>query len=386
MKLDYGPVREDEADALDTIVAQALFFPTEDMRSWRLQLGTEHFRAARRNGRLVAGLGIIPMGQWFGGLSVPIAGITAVGVAPEQRGGGVGLEMMRRCLEEIHASGTPLSALYPATVTFYRRAGYERAATRTVYEIAPDAIGVRDHTLDVVAVEEQHEPEIRRVYGERARHSSGNLDRHEFIWQALHHSKKHAVHRYLVSRDGRAEGYIAFTQAGRQDPLNVRDICALTPDAGRRLLTLLADHRTMVERITWSGAPNDLLLFLMPESKHKVEWAIDLLLRIVDVVAALGARGYPGTVDTELHIDVRDDVLPWNNGRFVLQVAEGRGSARPGGQGRIRLHARDLAALYGGYMTPQELRAAGSLDGPDADLAAAALVFAGPRPWTPDMF
>ena len=107
-------------------------------------------------------------------------------------------------------------------------------------------------------------------------------------------------------------------------------------------------------------------------------------LRIVDVGGALGARGYPPGISAELHFDIQDDLLSWNNGRFVLELADGRAQARPGGQGRIRLHARGLATLYSGYMTPQELRVAGTLDGPDQDVAAAGLVFAGPRPWTPD--
>ena len=46
----------------------------------------------------------------------------------------------------------------------------------------------------------------------------------------------------------------------------------------------------------------------------------------------------------------------------------------------------DLAALYSGYMTPHELLTAGSLEGSEAELAMAAQIFAGPRPWTPDMF
>jgi predicted acetyltransferase len=79
-------------------------------------------------------------------------------------------------------------------------------------------------------------------------------------------------------------------------------------------------------------------------------------------------------------------MLPWNHGRFVLELTDGRGQVRPGGQGRIRLHVRELAALYSGYMAPVELGRAGTLDGPEADLAFATLAFSGPRPWTPDMF
>jgi predicted acetyltransferase len=142
----------------------------------------------------------------------------------------------------------------------------------------------------------------------------------------------------------------------------------------------------MTETMRLPGSPNDPLLFLMSEQKQKVGGALDLMLRIVDLIGALSARSYPAGVSAELQLDVRDEILPWNNGRFVLTIADRRAHVRNGGTGQFSLHVRDLATLYSGYMTPQELLAAGTLAGSEADLATATQIFAGPRPWTPDMF
>jgi predicted acetyltransferase len=334
----------------------------------------------------VAGLSIIPMGHWFGGRSVPTAGITAVGVAPPQRGSGVGIAMLRAMLHELHEAGTPLSSLYPATTAFYRRAGYERAATRIIYEQPLAAIGLRDHALEAVAVDEAQHETIKRLYARQGAAGSSFIDRPAFYWDLFLKPKGRTPHIYMALRDGEPEGYVAFFQGSWGDPINVRDIVALTPAAGRRLLTLLADHRSMQETVRWPGGPIDPILFLMPEQKAKVFRSIDLLLRIVDVPAALEARGYPAGVAAELHLEVADELLPWNNGRFVLEVADGRGRVSSGGRGRLRLLARDLAALYSSFLTPFELQQGGSLTGEAPELATAALVFSGPRPWLPDMF
>jgi predicted acetyltransferase len=104
------------------------------------------------------------------------------------------------------------------------------------------------------------------------------------------------------------------------------------------------------------------------------------------VAGALSARGYSPAVGAQLHLAVEDDLLPENNGRLVLEVADGQGRAQAGGEGRLRLHVRALAALYTGHLLAHELAALGMLDGSPADLALASAVFAGPRPWTPDMF
>ncbi len=82
-------------------------------------------RVAQQQGRVVACLGLIPMGQWFGGRSVPMTGITAVGVALDQRGREVGNALLRHALHELHKSETPLTALYPSSLQVYPKVGFE---------------------------------------------------------------------------------------------------------------------------------------------------------------------------------------------------------------------------------------------------------------------
>jgi predicted acetyltransferase len=294
--------------------------------------------------------------------------------------------MIQQSLAELAGQGVPLATLYPATTAFYRRAGFERAAQRLIYEIPLAAIGVRDYALEAAPAAPDEYATIKQLYAQQAARSAGFLDRPEFYWKQFLEPKEKRSYKFIVRRDGVPEGYVVFFHATWNEPLQVRDIVALTPAAGRRLLTLLADHRSVIETMRMPGGPNDALLFLMGEQKQKVGWSLDLMLRILDVAGALSARGYPAAIGAELHLDVQDELLPANNGRFVLELAEGRGRVRVGGEGRLRLPIRALAALYSGYLTPSELRAASAIDGPDADLATAALVFSGPRPWTPDMF
>jgi predicted acetyltransferase len=110
------------------------------------------------------------------------------------------------------------------------------------------------------------------------------------------------------------------------------------------------------------------------------------MLRLIDLAGALEARGYAEGFAAELQLDVQDQTLPWNRGRLRVTIEGGRARARPGGEGSLKADVRGLAAAYSGYMTPAELRAAGLLEGPERDLAALGLAFAGPLPWTVDQF
>ncbi|MFQ3587331.1 MAG: GNAT family N-acetyltransferase [Fimbriimonadaceae bacterium] len=67
------------------------------------------------------------------------SGIAAVGVLPEHRGTGSGLELMRGVVRETREAGFDFSALYPSKAGFYRKAGYEFAGVQ--YEIScPSAL------------------------------------------------------------------------------------------------------------------------------------------------------------------------------------------------------------------------------------------------------
>ncbi len=385
---EYGPVPEEEAHALATMLSDALHFNmnSEQVARYVERAGYETFRVARQNGKMAAGLGIIEAAQWFGGAKVPCIAISPVGAAPEYRGRGASSLLLQKMHEEVYRKGFPLSCLYPATLTFYRRAGYEKAGAWNTYELSTDAIRAKNRDLDMVPVAVEDDGEIRAAYETRARMNNGHLERWPNLWRRVLEGKDKTGSRYLVQRDGVTEGYACYFQGGQMEQTHITDMCALTRDAALRLLTFFADDRSMTNTIQWRGGPNDPLLFALSEPKEKVTGTVDWVLRITDVEKALRLRGYPQGLDMEIHFEVRDDQLPWNDGRFVLGIHGGRGEVRRGGEGRISVDVRTLASLYTGYMTPIELRLVGALEGDDADLARAQMAFSGPRPWMPDIF
>ncbi len=131
LNVDIGPPADDsEVQEFTRIVSQALFFPTVDLDVWIKREGLENVRVARRKDGVVGGLIVQRMGQWFGGQSVPVGAVRAVGVAPEHRASGVASRLLIAVLEEMRRDGVPISVLFPATQPVYRRPGYEQAGVR----------------------------------------------------------------------------------------------------------------------------------------------------------------------------------------------------------------------------------------------------------------
>jgi len=388
---NVGPHRSDaELARFTAIISDAFASPPDRAAPYFDSVGRENLRLVRRNGEVAGGLALIPKGQFFGGRPIPMTGVAVVAVAPEYRATGAATEVLQTALEELYAAEMPLSTLYPATVQLYRRVGYELAGVACEVTLPAKAVNVRDRGLNLRRSTEADDPAIRACYRAWAAQASGNLDRCAFNWMRTRDQRGEKADGYVVERDGRLEGYAFVLPQPTADPYHwntrVLDMAFSTPEAARRLLTLLADFRTTRDQIVFRSGPADPLLVHLPEAPYTITSRAPWMVRLVHVQKALAARGYPAAVTAELHLDVRDDILPGNNRRLVLRVANGRGTVEPGGQGTVEMDVRGLAALYSGYLSARDLVLAGRARGPEAALDLASAVFAGPLPWMRDAF
>ncbi|MHC4660105.1 MAG: GNAT family N-acetyltransferase [Planctomycetota bacterium] len=388
-KLTVTKPRKSEINRLVDVIADALTVPQENRKgfgSFGRNIGGENLRLVRVGNKIAGGLGILNMGQFWGGRSVKCAAVTIVGIAAEYRARGAAHRLMTQILKEERAKGTPLSNLYASTMKLYRKSGYEMAADRIDYEIETRDITVSDRKCDIELYEGKSAKIFRDFYRKTSITRNGLLDRNTIYWRERMKAQGRPMKKYIVRRSGKMEGYIFVMSGHWGKPTPITDMCFFTPAAGRRILALLRDMRSMVKQVTWSGGPHDGLTQLMEDPIYKAARNTKLLLRIVHLPKAFEARGYPKGVNAELHFDIEDDILPQNSGKWTLKISNGRGKVKKGGGGKIRISARSLAQLYAGYCAPDELAAQGDFNAPALESEKAAAVFTGPAPWCPDMF
>jgi predicted acetyltransferase len=215
------------------------------------------------------------------------------------------------------------------------------------------------------------------------------LDRSDDNWRRARNPARKPSQGVLILEDDEPTGYARWVQLECDEgpfELLVSDHAVATPVAARRLLAFLADHGTMARKVFWFTGPGEPLLAMLDTTRYELKHSADWLLRLLDVRAALEARGYPAGVQAELHLELEDSLFEENRGRFVLRVAAGRGALERGGDGRLCTDVRGLAPLYSGYVSAAQLRLTGQVAADDATCATAAAVFAGPAPWMPDYF
>ena len=380
-----------EVSRLRDVLCQVFRLPTSYWESYFARIGHENFRVLRQSNRLVGGLAIYQMGQWFGGQTLGLAGIAAVGIAPEVRSAGAATHLMSSTLTELYRQGVPLSALYPSTQRLYRKVGYEQAGNRYLYQLPLDSIGLRAVRNEVERIDNSGHEQYHELARTRAQRTNGNLERNRGMWERCVSNPydRKPVYRYLFGSPAYPDGYLFFYQdADKPGPysLYVRDMMASSPAAARHLWSFLGSHRSMAEKVVWSGPAAEPLLMLTDELEAEVVGHDRWMLRIVDVRKALAQRGYPPTCAAELHFEIQDDIIEANQGRIVLRVSDGVGEVSQGGRGELRTHVRGLSPLFSGLFSPAQLQATGHIEGRDAAITTAASIFAGPEPWMPDMF
>lgn len=390
MTMQYGSLAPDDADALGEILARAFGIAAPDERAWMERAGREHLRVVRRDGEVVAGCGVLPMAQYFGGNAVAMGGLAAVGVRTDARRGGVASMMMREVLQELHERGTPLSTLYPSNAPLYRRAGYETAGARYSLKLSARDPRVVERSLVARNATEADAPELHALYRSTAVRKNGHLQRCRYIWPRLHDVRFGIPAHGLVFRDehGAVEAYLYWRQH-RGEPffhIEVTDAVAATPRGLRTIWAALGDLRTMAEDVTIAVAPNDPLYLSIPDPRFDLRLVHTWMIRLVDVVGALSARGYPESIRAHLQLRVHDDVLGHNDGTFVIDIADGRAAVERGGAGTIELDVRTLATLFSGFADPWTLASTGGLRASTGELARLSACFGDGAPWMPEMF
>ena len=317
-----------EIQQLGEILRQCFGSSPADWERYLNRLGAENFRILRQEDKIIAGLAIYLMGQWFGGQIVPMAGIAAVGVTPEARGRGVARELLTRTIQELYSLNIPISALYPATQVLYRQVGYEQGGSYCKWELPTANIQIKERHLPMYRVSVSDSGIFEQIYDRQARVNNGNLARNSAIWsRILEPHPEEDIYAYLIGSEPSPGGYLIFTQ--KEEAIEIRDWALLNASAAKRLWTFLADHRSIIEKVTWQGSVFNPFTLLLPEQTGKIVKQMNWMLRIINVPLALSKRGYPTTLAAELHLDVRDDLITANNGKFCLKVSQGKGEVSP---------------------------------------------------------
>ncbi len=330
----------------------------------------------------------------------PCAGVTAVGVATDWRRRGLLRRMMRAMLDQSHERGEPFAALYASESTIYGRFGFGIAAPHvdhtvdTVRARIARPVGTDDVDLVDAATALEAFPAI---YEAARRDRAGMMSQADAQWRIW------LEHDDADRRDGYSPRFHALVPGRGFVVYRWKDhFDHYTPD-GSVLVTMLVSADPEAESALWELVfgvdltvrltarmrPLDDGLPYLVDNRALVRdtGAEHLYLRLVDLPAALCARGYAG--DGTVTVAVTDELCPWNAGTWRLDVRDGAATCeRTDGHADLVLDTADLASLLlGGVRASQLVWSRRMVVRTPSAVATVDRLFAAERaPWNPFEF
>jgi len=378
--------REDDLDRLVSIHSAA--FPDARGREARRRNFAENVRGslgdlfvAERDGALVGHAFLFRMSTWIGGVELPIGGIASVGVAPEWRGSGVGRGLIHALHDELRARGTGLSLLYPFRHSFYRRLGYGTVAEVKRLRVPPSALPGREVLGEVRGASPDDWLAMRRCYERLAARSTGLLARREAVWRAALSPEGRQIVVVAGAR-GELSGYAIYAYMSAPDglaqELDVLELVAETDVARLALLGFFRRQRDQAPYVRLLLDARDPLALFCDEPRAPTtdtirslvavagELGAGAMLRIVDLRAALAARGY--AADGELTLRIVDAELSLGATTGTLRVSGGRAVFGPERHGpRLTVDASTFAQIYAGAVSATDAARYGRAETSDAE-------------------
>jgi predicted acetyltransferase len=345
----------------------------EDRDAWLTILEPGRAHGVFDGQTMIGGGAILSRSMTFPGVGpVPIAAVTAVGVAADQRRRGALTLLMRAQLHGLHHDGAePVAVLWSSEGGIYGRFGYglaSRTAEVAVPKAAPFHPAV-DAGTDRVALlsADAAQSALRKLHGEYVSARIGGLSRPEPVWEWRLADPEHERHgasplRYAVHPAGYAIFRVKqdWQQRGPRHTVQVKELVSLTPHAHAALWQFLI-RLDLVGEVKYDNAPMDepLPFMLHDPRQATVQLSDGLYVRLVDLDRALQARRYAAPLNVVL--EVSDELCPWNAGRWRLTIDDHGVAAlrRTEDQADLACGAAELGAAYLGSTRLSVLGAAG---------------------------
>jgi predicted acetyltransferase len=309
-----------------------------------------------------------------GGDVLTTSGLTWVGVHPGHRRRGLLNAMIDDHFRMSLEAGECVSTLYAMETAIYGRYGYGSAAPRIRFQAGElaDVAGADALPIRFERSSPSHEDFVRAVHQRMTRPGTivepGPTMMAALLrdWPSNLEDNERSI-LALVEDEAGPAAYAHFRRKmdeGGTSPsarMKVENFSAATTASGRRLLGTLRELDLIAEVTVAAVAPDDPLLTLSKDIRVLNATLLDALwLRILDLPTALTSRRY--AADADLVLEVADDRLPGNAGRWRLAIADDVAEVtRTEAPADVVLTIQDLSAAYLGTEHIRRAAAAGTI-------------------------
>ncbi|UCZ54039.1 GNAT family N-acetyltransferase [Bacillus shivajii] len=376
--MNYRKLKQEEIDLSFDMSSYAFQYALsdeerEERREW---VYPENTWVAEENGEILSKATTIPFNVFYHGQSIAMGGVSGVATWPEQRRSGLVKNLLAHSLQEMKEKGQIVSFLFPFSIPFYRKYGWELFADTQTITLTREQLPKRKETNGYVRRIKPSIDVLQPVYDAWAKLYNGTIDRHEDWWKRSVFKRKKGNVAVYYNGDSEAKGYMIYEV--KEEKMTIKELISLTPESRDGLWTFIANHDSMIKSVVLKTTPHDGMPFLLDDPKVSREVTSYFMARIVDVKSFLSYVPFKQTDDEKpLIFHVTDEFCEWNHGTFVIGPKESNiqffpfkkeGSCTHEPKRGCRLSIQTLSALLFGSQRPDMLIREGLIEGEEHEL------------------
>ncbi|MGY3764957.1 GNAT family N-acetyltransferase [Vagococcus vulneris] len=246
-----------------------------------------------------------------------MAGVTGVGTYPEYANRGLMNDLIIIALKKMRENRQFISYLYPYSIPYYRRKGWEIMSDKIAFEIKDSQLPKRVDVPGRVERESIFHDDVYNVYNVFSEQNHGAMIRKDLNWEEYWRWEKEEERTAAIyyNKDGEPQGFCFYWIA--EEVFHIKEMVYLNQEARLGLWNFVSAHFSMVEFVKGTTYKNEPIAFLFEDSEIKEIIEPYFMARIVDVEEFI--KKYPFiTTGKPFHFIVEDELAEWNNRIFSL--------------------------------------------------------------------
>jgi len=279
------------------------------------------------------------------GKSLRSMGVASVGVLPEARRGGVGVEMLSKALALYRERGMALASLMPFRAPFYRKVGYATCGPRQSIKCPTHRLPNLGSELEVWELPVDDYSAIVPCYEAFALRYSGMNLRAPLQWKA----QLGGDNRFAIYAAGNpVEAYVSTRlKWDFWNDVEIRDFAWATPRGYLAILDFFRGLCINKAAIEWFAPADDPMIWRYDDQAIEVKHVGHMQYRILDIPRVLGS--VTADAEGEFCFEVDDPQLSENRGPWQVRFRSGQTEVERGGTPDFALGVGALTqAVLGG--------------------------------------
>lgn len=313
--------------------------------------------------KLISQVAVYPFKVRIFDRTFDMGGLTGVGTYPEYSSQGLMHKLLCQALENMRGRKQSISYLFPYSIPYYRRKGWEIISDVITFEINDYQLPKNKRVSGEIERVTVDSDQVKEAYERFAMQTHGAMLRNELAWNEYWlWDTDDLMAAIYYNEEGQPDGYVLYWIS--DEVFHIKDMIFMNEEARSGLWNFISAHFSMISKVVGNIHTDEPLAFLLEDADIKETISPYFMARIVDLEMFIAEYPFkPDAADREWTFTMEDPLLSWNQGTFTLRIsAGGRGEiVRTSEKSGDKIDIQSMTTMLLGYKRPDYLQKIGRI-------------------------